>query len=136
MCSVSGIRKLCGALVVLFNVAACASNGALEQRPIDQPQASVAPGKPVFVQKDILKKSASELDAKLGIPALIRKEGAGEFRRYTMVRCALIVVLYPDDTGVMIAEHLDAAAKTSDETRPSLDMCLAGGLAAGETVGV
>ena len=42
---------------------------------------------------------------------------------------ALIIMLYPDETGKRAAAHLDSAATRSGEEKPDLDMCLARGLA-------
>jgi len=88
-----------------------------------------APSKPVFTQADFIGLGAEALDERLGKPALVRREGAGEFRRYALADCALIVILYPNDQGSVAAAHLDAAAKSSGEEKPDLDRCLAKGLA-------
>jgi len=85
---------------------------------------------PSFVRADFMGKETPALDAALGEPGLIRVEGDGEFRRYGLAGCALIIILYPDDDGVRRAAHLDAAALTSSEEKPDLDQCLAGKLGA------
>lgn len=71
--------------------------------------------------------SPSDIDALLGPPALTRSEGEGEFRRYTLKQCELIIVLYPDDNGVRRAAHIDTAAQRSDAPKPDLSDCLAAG---------
>jgi hypothetical protein len=58
----------------------------------------------------------------------VRTEGAGEFRRYALADCSLIVILYTNEKGEFSAGHLDAAAKVSGEEEPDLDGCLAKGL--------
>ena len=108
--------------------AACASNPSPTP---DQAAASIAlkPSDPVFLKTDLLGKTADTLDNLLGEAALVRREGAGEFRRYSLAKCGLIVILYPDDGGsVLRAIHLDAAAKSSEEEKPALDGCLAAGI--------
>lgn len=92
--------------------------------------AAPAQGAPVFQRTDIIGLDAAALDDLLGPAALVRREGAGEFRRYAFARCALIVILYPDESGMAAARRLDAAARLSGEEGPDVDDCLAGGPAA------
>ena len=134
--SVSRISNAFLAVITVLALGACASTGATA--PVTDSAASsvdVAPAAPVFFQKDIMKKTAADLDETLGEAALVRREGKGEFRRYEMAKCELIVILYPAEDGLMTATHLDAAAKTSEEAKPDLDACLAGGLPRQEGVG-
>ena len=91
--------------------------------------ASRTPEKPAFLAADFENATAAEIDGKLGLPALTRIEGTGEFRRYTLARCALIVILYPDDKGARRAATLHAGALVSGEEAPKLDECLAAGKA-------
>jgi hypothetical protein len=93
-------------------------------------KAAPKPEKPVFLQADVMGLEAGALDGLLGPAALTRREGAGEFRRYAFLRCELIVILYPDETGASAVRQLEAAAKNSEEGKPDLDDCLAGGPAA------
>lgn len=94
------------------------------------PRASAkAPAVPAFLAADLENATAEEIDEKLGAPALTRVEGAGEFRRYTLARCALIVILYPDDKGARRAATLHAGALVSGDETPDLDECLAAGKA-------
>jgi len=86
---------------------------------------------PVYVAADIAGKTSPEIDKALGAPDLVRIEGAGEFRRYALADCALIVLLYPDNAGVKRARHLDVGALKSGEEKPDLDRCLAHGKAQG-----
>ena len=67
------------------------------------------------------------LDTLLGAPALTRREGAGEYRRYAFSRCEVIVILYPDQSGQSAVRSIDSAAKMSGEAKPDLDECLAFG---------
>ncbi len=89
--------------------------------------APVEPAAPVYLAQDILGAKPSDIDALLGPPALTRREGEGEFRRYSLKQCGLIVVLYPDDDGAQRATHLDTAAKNSGSAKPALADCLAAG---------
>ena len=111
-------------LAVLLLAAGCATAGTSEQSAAG---AGGAPGAPAFRVADFDQKDGAALDALLGAPDLTRVEGAGEFRRYTLADCALIVILYPDDAGVKRAARLDAGALTSGGERPDLDACLARG---------
>lgn len=83
---------------------------------------------PVFTRADVMSKTALELDASFGEPALVRREGKGEFRRYDLDRCGLIVILLANGAGEMAVTRIDAAAKTSDVAAPDVDHCLSGGL--------
>ncbi len=84
---------------------------------------------PAFVAGDLDGKTAGEIDKALGIPDLTRIEGAGEFRRYALDQCALIVILYPDEKGERRVTRLDTGALVSGEKAPGLDDCLAAGRA-------
>lgn len=116
--------------VALAVLAGCASTGADVKPEASAPSLPAAPAKPVFLQTDLMGRDAKALDDLLGAPALIRREGEGEFRRYALADCALIIILYPDETGKSAAAHLDSAATRSGEAKPDLDQCLARGLAA------
>jgi len=105
--------------------AACATTESSEA-PIAAAKPS-KPVKPVYVLSDIEYATASELTDTLGEASLTRREGIGEYRRYGLKTCALIIILYPDDTGGMRATHFDAVALRSGEEKPDLDSCLAAG---------
>lgn len=114
------------ASLALLALCGCATPGA----PAGTKEAAVhnrAPVKPLFTRADLLGRGASDLDNLLGPAALVRKEGRGEFRRYAFADCMLIIILYPDDSGSPIADHLDAAAKETGADKPDLDACLAKG---------
>ena len=107
--------------------AACASGGGASTSA-NAPQAAIAPTAPVFVLSDVMGKSAEALDAQFGAPALTRREGEGEFRRYDLKECGLIVILFPEPENTPKAVHVDATAKSSAEAKPVVDACLAAGL--------
>ncbi len=88
---------------------------------------NAAPRAPVFLAADIAGKTGEEIDGTLGAPDLVRIEGAGEFRRYALADCSLIILLYPDDAGVKRARRLEAGALASGGEKPDLDRCLARG---------
>lgn len=89
--------------------------------------ASAPPPAPVYALSDILGEDPQAIDALLGAPALTRREGSGEYRRYALTACTLIVIVYPDDAGAPRAAHVDAAALRAGEAKPDLDACLAAG---------
>ena len=68
---------------------------------------------------------AARLDGLLGAPGLVRREGAGEYRRYDLPDCALIVILYPEDGAAPTVSHLEAAAKRGAGA-VDLESCLSG----------
>ena len=112
-------------LSALLFLAACAST--------TKPAAPVAedalqePAAPVYVLSDIDGAKADAVDALLGPPALARREGDGEYRRYRLSECMLIIILYSDETGVRRAAHVEATALTSGREKPDLGACLAAG---------
>lgn len=95
----------------------------------DAPPAAAkkTPAGPRFLAADLKKMSAADLDRALGAPALTRVEGTGEFRRYMLAECALMVILYPDEKGERRVARLDAGALVSGAAAPDLDACLAAG---------
>ena len=107
--------------------AACATGAP---GPVDQTAINETPqnAEPAFVLEDVMGQSAMTIDDLLGEAALVRREGPGEFRRYVLAQCNLIVIFYPNDAETLNAAHIDAAAKTSEEDKPDLDECLAAGL--------
>lgn len=91
------------------------------------PAETAVPAAPVYALSDLLGASGGEVDTLLGAPALVRREGEGEYRRYGLRTCALILILYPDEMGAATVRHVDAAALRSDEEKPDLSACLAAG---------
>lgn len=124
-----------GAAIALLGAAAlsaCATvdNGDARVASVSK-SVPAAPEAPVFSRGDVLDRTAGALDTTFGEPALTRREGKGEFRRYSLAACNLVVILYPDKKGAMRAAHADAVAQRSDAPKPDLDQCLAAGLAKG-----
>lgn len=86
------------------------------------------PQGPAYQLNEVLGASADDIDALLGAPALVRREGSGEFRRYGLKACSLIVILYPDESiGVPTASHVEATALRAGDDKPDPEMCLAKG---------
>ena len=104
-----------------FSVA-CTNAPRLEANPT--PQQNKAPA---YKTTDVLGANVSTLDALFGAPALTRREGEGEFRRYSLSSCELLVVLTPGTDGVERVVHLDAAARQSGQEKPTAENCLASG---------
>ena len=102
--------------------AACTNAPRLEASPTPQQNRA-----PVFATADVIGANSGELDALFGAPALTRREGEGEFRRYSMSSCELLVVLTPGTDGVERVVHLDAAARQSGQEKPTVENCLAAG---------
>lgn len=110
--------------------AACAtapSSGPAPVKPGGKSGAVAIPAAPVFLLSDLLGAGAGKVDALFGSPALTRREGNGEYRRYGLKQCSLIVILYPDDKGAPKVAHVDATAHDSGQEKPDLDQCLAAG---------
>lgn len=116
-------------LLVLAAAGLAAAGCATTAAPRSADGAPKPAGKPAFVAAQFENATAAEIDGKLGAPALTRIEGTGEFRRYMLTRCALIVILYPDDKGERRAATLHAGALVSGEEAPTVADCLAAGKA-------
>lgn len=87
----------------------------------------IVPQGPVYVRSDFAGVLGSSVDARLGAPALVRREGEGEFRRYNLQNCNLIVILYPDELGRARVTQLETATKSSADAPLTLEECLAAG---------
>jgi len=85
------------------------------------------PTSPVYLLSDISGASPQSIDTLLGPPNLSRREGTGEYRRYDLSTCALIIILYPDEAGAVRAANIDTAALTVGDDKPDLNTCLAAG---------
>lgn len=122
-------RRVALGFSVLALAAGCATTGEAPREAEARPGRAPVAAKPAFVRSDLIGREAKALDDLLGAPGLVRREGEGEFRRYALSGCALIVILYPNDKGKRAAAHLDSAAMRSGDPKPDLDACLAKGLA-------
>lgn len=107
---------LCAAMMV----AACASSEGTFVRE------SSLNAAPAIESSDLMDADVGSLERLLGPPALTRREGEGEYRRYSLANCALIAILYPDELGELRVRYLDAAASRAGAPSPSLSACLAG----------
>ena len=113
----------------MIALAACATDGGGVSARLEPGAGSALTGDPIFRLSDIAGKEVADLDALLGAPDLTRSEGEGEFRRYSLAGCALLVILYPDEKGSRRAASVTAGALNSGEGKPDLDLCLARGKA-------
>ncbi|MEM8988696.1 MAG: hypothetical protein AAGC95_18455 [Pseudomonadota bacterium] len=89
------------------------------------PKAPEAPEAPALSEADLLGLGAADVEALIGAPALVRREGEGEMRRYVFSECSLLVFLYPAGEGPDKVVYLDAAARASGADKPTVDACLA-----------
>ncbi len=132
---VSSIRRIAigAAGFSALLLSACATGPATtgERSAPAAAAAKAVPAKPVFARADVIGKSAKEIDERLGPPQLTRIEGPGEYRRYALAACNLVVILYPEEQAGPGREarstHVEAAAKRANDPRPDLDACLAAG---------
>lgn len=122
------LARASACLAVIIAASACASTGV--NGGTGTAKSAGGPAKaPVFRSSDIDGKSAADLDALLGAADLARVEGEGEFRRYALAQCSLLIILYPDEKGVRRASSVSAGALGSADAPPDLDACLAAGRA-------
>ena len=118
-------------LAMLFLTAACATTPPSSTERTTSPDSASAQSVPAITyssvrESDIMGALPARLDEILGPPALIRREGPGEYRRYSRGGCNLIVILYPDDLGRARVTHLDATSSSSARGPVSLEACLRG----------
>jgi len=119
------MRRITSLFAGSIALAACASTAGV--RPDEGAAAGGLIEKPKFRLADIENRDGDGLNRVLGAPDLVRVEGRGEFRRYTLATCALLITLYPEDTGVRRVRSVEAGALKSGEEKPDLDSCLAHG---------
>ena len=117
--------SLAAPFAVLSLLSACATAPTSGPAPIAKTK--LAPAAPVYVLGDFLGAPPAKVDAMLGAPALTRREGTGEYRRYALKNCTLIIILYPDETGAPKVAHVDTSAPNSGTEKPDLNACLAAG---------
>lgn len=106
-------------------LAACASNEAADAPTLAA--GPPAPAAPVYSSVQIMGEPAGSVDDLLGPPGLTRREGDGEFRRYALKSCSLIIILYPDEFGAARVAHIEASALRSGDDKPDVEACLAAG---------
>lgn len=124
------MKRILSALAApVLLVAGCATTEPAAVAAPKQPQkARAAAVAPAFAPADFMGRTAEDIDRMLGPAGLVRREGEGEFRRYALDDCMLVVILYPDETGRSAARRLDAVAKVTGDPAPELSQCLAKGL--------
>lgn len=119
------MKRFAGCALAL-GLGACATTPPAPTPAMDA-AAPAAPAAPVFLAGDLRGAAGADIDRLLGAPALTRREGPGEYRRYSLKDCVLVVILYPDDRGEQRAAHIEATAPISGVEKPDLDACLAAG---------
>lgn len=122
----TGFVQCASFALIAISLAACASNTE-PPPPVAVEAAPAEPAAPAYLVSDIMGAGPRAIDDLLGAPALTRKEGAGEYRRYALSECMLIIILYPDETGSPRAAHVEATALSSGREKPALEDCLAAG---------
>ena len=112
-------------IVVSAALAGCAVSPGASGFADDGPRASGAGGR-ALTGAELMGLAGPALDAAMGgPPGLARREGAGEFRRYSFSACSLLAMLYPAEDGQPVVAHLDTAPRTAGAPKPTVDGCLA-----------
>lgn len=94
-----------------------------------EPRAKPANSRPAAVparDSDFLGKPPSALDAALGEPAFVRREGQGEFRRYDTPRCRVYAVITTENGSRPLIRTLSVGSASAAQAAPSLSDCLSG----------
>ena len=112
-----------GLFGAVFTLSACATVAGPQTGGSDGTRSTT----PQWQRSDFMGANASTVEALLGAPSLSRREGEGEYRRYGLSTCTLVIILYPDEKGVPRVAHMDATAQGSAGEKPDLDACLAKG---------
>lgn len=73
---------------------------------------------------DLLGRETALIDAQIGGPDLVRREGDGEIRIYRTAACVLHVFAYPRN-GVRQATHIEARTAAGQIIGAAADDCLA-----------
>ena len=84
-----------------------------------------APIKQVDLASQIAGADAKKIEALLGEPAFVRREGAREFRRYAYEDCTVFVMMEPDEAGGLIADHVELQSANSDTASVYVKDCAA-----------
>ena len=95
--------------------------------PVVTRQANRVPAAPPAQKlriSDLLGQTPVEIDARLGTPDLIRREGDGEVRIYSNPACILHVFAYPRG-GTPQATHIEARTPKGQVVGDDADACLA-----------
>lgn len=85
------------------------------------------PALPAFSKADFIDRPPADLEGLLGRPALVRREGAGEFRRYDTQNCRLYAVVFPDEGGQPVVKNLSVGPLISGAVAPEFARCFVTG---------
>lgn len=73
---------------------------------------------------DLIGRAPTDIDARIGAPDLVRREGDGEVRIYTGSACILHVFAYPA-SGASRATHIEARTRDGRLVGEAVDNCVA-----------
>lgn len=125
------------ALAAMLGLAACAQSGAPPAperqvanapppaRATPPPVRRATPPAPDLTLRELLGREPAQIDARIGAPDLVRREGDGELRIYRSPDCVLHVFAYPRD-GARQATHIEARAAGGRLADAEADACVAG----------
>ncbi|MEM1103244.1 MAG: hypothetical protein AAGH48_03970 [Pseudomonadota bacterium] len=114
--------KLSASVCASLLIAGCVSSAT----GFLSPQSGRAPRLgPAYVSAEIMGLDGPRLDAALGEPALSRREGTGELRRFSFESCSVLAFLYPSEggDGAPVVTHLDAVS-VEPGAAVGVDACL------------
>jgi len=97
---------------------------ATQAAPARGPARATAPTRPQLRAADILGQTPADIDAQIGAPDLVRREGNGELRVYRNAACILHIFAYPNG-GVSRATYLEARTGAGRLTGETRDDCVA-----------
>jgi len=124
-------------LAALLALTACA--GAFSPAPTERQTATTPPPArtpPAVVRtvpappaqkpriSSLIGRETAQIDAQIGAPDLVRREGEGELRIYRNAACVLHVFAYPRD-GILQATHIEARRPDGRIVGAEADDCLA-----------
>ncbi len=91
---------------------------------INRAAPAAPPTPPRFFVSDLMGLNVSQLDGILGSPSFVRREGAGQFRRYASEMCNLIIILQRDVSGRVVSTQLSSRGFIAGEPVLQTQECL------------
>ena len=133
------VQRLFAGITISAWLAGCASTGenapqvTAQPAPADEIAEAImtppegSPQLPEITREEFLGQPPGNLEILLGAPALTRREGPGEFRRYDTATCRVYAVVFPGEGGRPVIRSLSVGALTAGYPAPEFASCFVTG---------